>query len=514
MWLRASFVSPTVVPVVQLVSLALSSCCLFCVVCSDFVTNCNSLQLRHTWKGSPKGGSILTADVLELRNKGDGAENSSRFLATAGHADGGKIRFWTLPPSFIFSNDEDRGQKEIELKNLKCESATIHNGSVFCLSLSTPNLEDRDQGSNPDSIWLVSGSFDRSASIHLVRKTTEDDLSDQGQIALQTLGSLPEHTGWVRGVKAILLSNRPEEEIYDAKRMCSNSVYMLSIGCNLVNVWTFSSRSTHDLPINRILRIARLDAGPSPDDDPAEEFRRHDILAIEIISVDRGHCACNDMWLVAGLVDGTIRVFELRWEDWFRLQASGISPYEPTGSCALPAPNSGDEGDVTDDSPIISIAAHDGRVTAIHAIPDTTDFLTVGYDSKWIYWRLEDPSPNSSEPQLAKLKEGYVSGTKDPDKLHDRICSSAVVMLDNDQGKECIEGSAMMLYTGTTSGSLYRTKLSSSVGFQDETAVLWESEAGDEGCYVSALTTMTASGNAKKHSIFACRSDGLVMLFE
>ena len=103
-----------------------------------------------------------------------------------------------------------------------------------------------------------------------------------------------------------------------------------------------------------------MDAGPSPDDLEGETFCRHDILSLAVVG-DRpgGHG-----YIAAGLVDGTLRVFDANFSEW---AGRRLFLYDATGSC-------------------------DRATTAIPVATDETPrTLLVGYISGYFF----SPSPDT-----------------------------------------------------------------------------------------------------------------------
>ena len=181
-------------------------------------------------------------------------------------------------------------------------------------------------------------------------------------------------------------------------------IQVLSIGCNLINVWTIqqasASRQKHkkDSSVVDVVRVARLDAGPSPDDPPQESaFRRHDILSIAVVVVvaadpsssrQQSSSSSSSSWIVAGLVDGTIRVFPANFQEW--ANRIDVSPYDATGSCdcATTVDSLEDASPrlvPDDETPCSSTNAHTGRVTCVLCIPDTTVFAFINITTKKLF---------------------------------------------------------------------------------------------------------------------------------
>lgn len=408
-------------------------------------------QLVHQWKAST-GGSILSIDVLVGNTPGQ------QVLASAGHKDDGNIRLWP----FEHENIKDMGQSSIGVK--------VHDGgsSIFTLSRLLPDSSSQMQ-------YLASGSFDRSAKIH--RAVGGADFR------LETIGALPEHTGWVR--KVALTSFRDNQH-------ASNSPIALSIGCNLINVWTLiDNEASVTEACNNAVRIARLDAGPSPDDPAEEIFRRHDILSFAIVEDS------SNSYVVAGLVDGTVRAFRAKYREWYNRKTNNSSPYDATGSCDC----AGVENDhdsiaiAENENPCISMNAHDGRVTAVLAIDGMCDFVTTGYDGRWIRWHIEEDGST-----LIKTAEGCipsVPASADHGVEGQRICS-AVVIADK-------QDNTHTLCMATNSGCVYRTNLSNA----ETCEMIWKSD--NTSCKVAAISHTVQDGCL---SIFASTSDGMIMVFQ
>mmetsp|Transcript_4836 Transcript_4836/g.8246 ORF Transcript_4836/g.8246 Transcript_4836/m.8246 type:complete len:279 (-) Transcript_4836:703-1539(-) len=249
----------------------------FCVV--------EALHLVHQWKASK--GSILTAAVVQPSvlvegeaTHGHDNKHQQPILVAGGHADDGRIRCWRL------SGGSSGGTKKETVQEIQVQGgsggdgAKVHDGSIFSL---TPLHTHQNVN------YLVSGSFDRSAAIHRV------DVATSSHVVTETIGRLSEHTGWVRLVEAVEVESLSSE--VDDERTAGTSISLLSIGCNYINAWTF-------LADGEVVRIARLDAGPSPDDPPDETFRRHDMLSFAILDDDDDDNS-KEKWIVAGLVDGT-----------------------------------------------------------------------------------------------------------------------------------------------------------------------------------------------------------------
>lgn len=436
-------------------------CCLY-LLCEhhlDLLVAVEALHLERHWKASK--GSILTAAIIQrsaqVNNVGVkvGEPNSHDvpILVTGGH-DGGSIRYWN------YLSDEHLGGK-----TEPCEQE-IHKGSIFslmaCRSCSRQNTN-----------YLVSGSFDRSAAIHRV------DID--WPVTFNTIGRLPEHTGWVRRVEAV------EERLVETGE---DAITLLSIGCNLINLWTVKEDG-------EVCRTARLDAGPSPYDPVEESFRRHDILAFATIGLEDNSEA---KWIVAGLVDGTIRVFEAKFEKWMKRREN--SPYDATGSCDCfdsDAQDANSSSTVEDEKPIIATSGHAGRITNIHCIqgfPD--DFVSTSYDGTWVRWRI-----NAEKKSLSKLVEGSIAKADEQINERRRICSSAIIITENDRDNDAI-------YFGTSSGCLHRSSLS--VGGESEK--IYECKDKTSSGKDISITALTYHRRMDQSvDLIACRSDGEILLF-
>ena len=154
-------------------------CCLYLLREHHLDLAVEALHLERHWRASK--GSILTAAIIQTSNVGVEVEEPSHshdvpILVTGGHADSGRIRCWN------YSSDD-----HLEGKTQICEQE-IHRGSIFSLMAWRSCCRQ-------NTIYLVSGSFDRSAAIH--RADT------YWPVTFNTIGRLPEHTGWVRRVEAV-----------------------------------------------------------------------------------------------------------------------------------------------------------------------------------------------------------------------------------------------------------------------------------------------------------------------
>ena len=439
-----------------------------------------NLDLVHTWKASTKG-SILTAAIVQPLRVAD-KEHQQPMLVTGGQAGDGRISCWKLSDNSLEGNKKETVQ-EIQVGS----GARIHDGSIFSMAscLST------HQNIN----YLVSGSFDRSAAIHRV-----DIGKSSHVVTVQTIGRLPKHTGWVRHVEAVEeMTPSPEA---DDERTAGTSISLLSIGCNLINIWSA-------LEDGEVVRMARLDAGPSPNDPPEETFRRHDILTFAILGDNNGNSKAR--WIVAGLVDGSIRVFVAKFEEWMRRRQN--SPYDATGSCDCPTTTTSfafdhqDEQDMAvhvleDEKPFLSTNCHEGRITKIHCIqgfPD--DFVSTSFDGTWVRWRID-----AEMKSLSKLVEGSISKAGEQTN-EDRICSSTIVTENtcDDDGQNNV-----VMYLGTSSGCLYRSWLSRG----GESEKIYGSNGKDVSRSITAMTPWRQKSiNRSVEFLVACRSDGTAMLF-
>jgi WD40 repeat protein len=388
-----------------------------------FHLSVSALQLQQSWQASKK--SVLAVSRVMLLPTSP--ESPTRYLlATAGH-EGGTVRFWEAPFG---------------------ETAAVvstHKGSIFTLA------------SQKD--YLLSGSFDKSAVVQRIQKTNTG-------LAFTKIATLPEHTGWVRGVQIVSSCDEGKQ-------------FFLSIGCNLINVWEDCGDET------TARRLARLDAGPSPG-DPEDElmFRRHDILAITTL---------HSSIIVAGLVDGTLRAFEGRWKFWKdRRTPERDFFYDSTGSC-------GKTDDDDDDRPCAAVRAHQGRVTGVHALPYKDEFISVGHDGCWRHWRLD-----KGKSSFVMLAEGDI---KDPGGDNDtndhRICSS--VLIPDKKGKE------WSLVVGTFSGAIYRISLYEGKELSSKCSKIWAGTNRD--CSITALTWMPLEEGTEQIAVVAGNTNGLVHIF-
>jgi len=406
------------------------------------------------------------------------------ILATAGH-EKGMLHLWTLPSSLTTSIAATTTAAVPERTSFQ-----IHNGSIFSLHAITSKTKEEE-------CYILSGSFDRSASLHHL------SIKDANDYKLEHVGTLPDHTGWVRHVEIL--------SIHQKKMILS------SIGCNYINLWTPTtplSSSTATMANTQMTakRITRCDGGPSPNDDVTQkEFRRHDILTMcTLSSTTQQHQQQHATRLtVAGLVDGSLRIFQtfntMDNIDDDDDEESKENDY--TGNCA-PVPN---RDDVT---PIVSIMAHDGRIVGIHQVQsspprnkdnndddndkNTFEFITVGYEGDWKWWRfsiyssiiitnetnnavtqecIAPPSPlSSSNVEITNLSSGTIlhhdnltNNDNDNDtnvvvgggdntnvnKQFNRISSSILLPSSSSLSFEKSSSSSCQLFLGTTLGDLY-----------------------------------------------------------
>ena len=432
-------------------------CCLYLLREHHLDLAVEALHLERHWRASK--GSILTAAIIQTSNVGVEVEEPSHsddvpILVTGGHADSGRIRCWN------YSSDD-----HLEGKTQICEQE-IHRGSIFSLMAWRSCCRQ-------NTIYLVSGSFDRSAAIH--RADTD------WPVTFNTIGRLPEHTGWVRRVEAV------EQRLVETGE---DAITLLSIGCNFINLWTVKKDG-------EVCRTARLDAGPSPCDPVEETFRRHDILAFATIGLrDNGEAK----WIVAGLVDGTIRVFKAEFEGWMKRREN--SPYDATGSCDCfnsDEQDANDSGTVEDEKPILATSGHAGRITNIHCIQGfPNDFVSTSYDGTWVRWRI-----NAENKSLSKLVEGSIA--KSDEEINEKrwICSSTIITEKNDRDNDAI-------YFGTSSGCLYRSSLS--IGGESEK--IYECKVKTASGKDISITALTHHRRMDQSvDLIACRSDGECMLF-
>jgi hypothetical protein len=421
------------------------------------------LQLQQSWQAAP--GSVLAATQVSL--------SDVKFLATAGH-DGGTVKLRKLWPE-----DGEDGESESPL--------LTHQGSVFALESSSPS------GGN----LLVSGSFDRSAKVQRI------SFNSDGVLVSKTIASLPEHTGWVRGVR-IVDSDEKTGSGTDKANKADSDLFFLSIGCNLINVWTTSSEQETSDDSKMSQRLARLDGGPSPGDPSEEPFRRHDILAIDVAQYYKSDSddSASAPWIVAGLVDGTLRVFRSRWGVWKSRTQNLL--YDSTGSCSKTV-----DGAEYDDLPTCSVKAHDGRVTGVHAVPHTHFVISVGYDGCWRQWKIDLDSLS-----VELVASGGAVVSESTKSIKSRICSSAIVAQSSDSNVDATEQS-WSLVMGTASGQIYRV-LASELGLLDPSTseLIWT----EEDASITALTCIDRCGSDLQGSngifaIAAGTSKGVVRLF-
>ena len=386
---------------------------------------------------------------------------------------------------------------------------------------------------------ILSGSFDRSASLHHVPiavtkdfesfrykkgvKSTDNEVDENSIDLSVNPATLPEHTGWVRGVKLLhFYSDTDQISMTDdivvgdeSTAACTTTknrkdFVCLSIGCNLINVWIPAGTTEHTPSLttsgSTSHRIARLDGGPSPND--TQDFRRHDILCFDVLvndksinkypavaSGDSTGDRINNSIIVAGLVDGTLRAWEGRWNHWLqRLDRNGEYIYDATGSCCnkLATQLSSKKQDVGtdniesyDDKPVASIEAHQDRVIGIHACQSDNKYLSIislARNGCWSQWHIVAEEKGGSV-RFVLLSTGSIF-ENDEDDGKEKICSSSTVAsLDR----------STILYVGTTNGQIYSVTLDK----EDETEttvrkeLVWcEDEALDRE---SAASTSIAS---------------------
>ena len=418
----------------------------------------SGFHLTQQFQASSKG-SVLAIASFPISPSG------WQMLAVAGHG-GGYVRFWTVPPS------------PSEGCPVLAETANVHGGSVFALDRIAPDQSSGVRASD-EYMYLVSGSFDRTAKLHRVI------ISDRNDVTMKTVGDLAEHTGWVRGVRVRTSGNQYALEL--------SGKHVLSIGCNLINVWTVKPFSDQRQGFEAV-RIARLDAGPSPGDPCEEDFRRHDILCLDLLGDGKSVEGKASSWIVAGLVDGTVRVFEGRFDHW-QLERFSKSPYSATGNCAVVE-------DVQDDRPTLAFKAHSGGVTGVHKIPGSPqDFISLGHDGRWVRWHIaysDAGVEGRRTPIFAKEREGRVpavrTGTSEV-STETRIISSSVV---TDINQKC------SLVLGTTGGSMYQVDISS----KDASACkeIWKDDTGK-----NSITSIATLGS---DLVAAGTSAGSVMVFQ
>ena len=538
---------------------------------STTTVNAHALQQPiYQWKASP--GSILAANVVSaVTDDHDPSWTTTTMtttertmprvrpiLATSGHSDGGTIRFWPILVKDNTTKDEERGGDssstiviDDNMASLSSSSSSsssfckVHDGSIFTLSSS--NSDGSSLLDSSSFSYLVSGSFDRSASIHRVEVVPDGDTEKtSNNVHLETIGVLPDHTGWVRGVQAVHVPNNNDRRLFP--------IQVLSIGCNLINVWTIqqasASRQKHkkDSSVVDVVRVARLDAGPSPDDPPQESaFRRHDILSIAVVVVaadpsssrQQSTSSSSSSWIVAGLVDGTIRVFSANFQEW--ANRIDVSPYDATGSCdcATTVDSLEDASPrlvPDDETPCCSTNAHTGRVTCVLCIPDTTDFVSVGYDGRWVRWRIIEQEQHDSNLNIdnafsvSKVEEGYVPSVNEDDDDDDegnRILCATVVVSNTTASAA---SATIYIYIGTKSGCLYRACLASSSSKTNDSGgeckLVWRkststTEAANHDCSCYSITAITHAkqdddddDDDENIQVFACRSDGIAMVFQ
>lgn len=444
----------------------------------------------------PKGRVLAMARVRV-------PDTNATVLATAGH-DRGSVRLWRTPLS----------AERLPVEKADAVFDAHPSGPIFTLS------GGEGGGSGADGL-LCSGSFDRAATVTRLG----------ADLAAQPLATLPEHTGWVRGVSVIALGGDGNTD---------DPFFATSIGCNLVNVWTTSGADAGAGGAGGVveppLRVARLDGGPSPDDPADEPFRRHDILCTALSQSDnynRNHNHQPPAWLVAGLVDGSLRAWRCRWPAWraratltttstttsttrtpdittTSSSAAASTPFDATGGCG--------GGADFDERPAASLGrAHEGRVTGCHWCPDNRSnnndeeggsFLTVGRDGHWWRWRLEgsEEDDEGGTGAFRKVGGGSVQG-----------CISASTLVPPPESEE---ETCWSLVMGTTAGVVYTQPLSPDP--PPESEVVW---AASDGAAVTALcwvpwssrsrssSKSKSGGGEKEVAIAVATSDGLLRVF-
>jgi len=417
-----------------------------------------SLQLRRSWQAIPGGKSVLAITSVAVPplspsltgttvNLAETAEHPTHFLATAGH-DGGAVRFWSMADGGLEGNAT------------AAAVSTIHNGSIFTLASQAGHL--------------LSGSFDRSATIQHVRKQAKNE-GDNKSLAFATVATLPDHTGWVRKVHII----PPPPGNGKGGGIC------LSIGCNFINVWAATPQTTS------VRRLARLDAGPSPG-DPEDEmpFRRHDILTMDVVSPGE-HPSSS---IVAGLVDGTLRAFTGDWNVWNNWPEDARDEVHD-------GQRSRGHVSASDGRPYAAVQAHRCRVTGVHSVGNVVEtahdeFISVGQDGCWRYWHLDSTKKSS----FAMINEGSIVGLDcaESDASNYRICASVLVTENKRE---------ISLVAGTTSGGIYHIPLSREVRAAPAKArKIWQEETG---CSITALACTPCA----KSRIVAGNSCGIVRVF-
>ena len=449
--------------------------------------------IRHQFNAlsKPKKG-VLSIVPLPLPPSEEN-DNNVLIVAVAGH-DGGHLNLWDISSS---DDDDDRPPHRISFADHR-----IHQGSIFALHVSGSSGKDTDI----NSVGLISGSFDRSSSWHQLTF-----ISNEGKVEVQKklVGQLPEHTGWARQVKGMSIL---EEDGQDINTYNIN----LSIGCNLINVWTAIEANDNDngTTTTATLRIARLDAGPSPDDDPQEDaFRRHDILCLDVLMRED-----NKSYIVAGLVDGSVRLFDVSSKEWTK-QILGImgkennnrNTLDATGGCR-PFENYEDE------RPLLSFYAHEKgtRVCNVHAMYNSDRFVTVGYDGQWIVWKIKSIKDNHSQQQVKNddMVERICSGTSEN---NDRIVSSCVF---HRKEKENGDG---ILFFATVEGKIYQVKelafSSANDGKQElvfdlkRESTLNDGNGDDENQSITCLSTI-GTVDDKGVKLIVGLSTGEVLIFD
>jgi WD domain, G-beta repeat len=533
---------------------------LFTTISSFVLWPSEGLQLIQSWQTSTntntKGATILAITgfpiVVDIENNRNSPHKQQRqrqasVVATAGY-EGGTVRLWMLPAPTATNTSTTKDsridhvfEKESPKETPAFQKFDLHEGSIFAL-LHFRTVKRSKEKKNSEQ-YIVSGSFDRTASLHRIvatmthrllppnmiestsmnpmtndTTTTTDSCFEHCTIALESIASLPEHTGWVRGVQGLTFQSSMNQQ---------SDMYLLSIGCNIINVWTIVDEKEKEQPQEKrknVVRVARFDAGPSPGDPPSETFRRHDILCLAV--VDSGSVVVDSSssppWIVAGLVDGTIRVFDVDVPKWSHRRQSITSPYDATGSCTRRFVETGDDI-IPDDAPRLAMRAHQGRITGIHSIPDRPgEFISVGHDGRWMHWRIQvvrrsldnnqDANSNGggmdqdNELTLHFVAEGCVPAEKEDGDDAMRICSS--VISRGTKGQD-------ILLVGTTGGHLYEIAVSSVMDATktSECREIWSDRTGK--VKITALTSIDdCHYDGHSTAIVAGTSSGSVLVFK
>ena len=280
--------------------------------------------------------------------------------------DGGVLALRVASPNLLLSAGHDRKVKAWRIEHgerVRSSSFSLvgeHQGSIFALDVKHGRV--------------ITGSFDRSAAIWTLPPgiLDSDATMPRQEAELPTAVVLGEHTGWVRDA---LLSKS----------------HALSIGCNLVNVWTPGESSDGTWP-----RLCLLDAGPSPGEEP---WRRHDILRIALDPTEQ--------WLFASLNDGSLRAWP----------ASRVFAAEDTEDNALDQTSTArvEKGVEQGVAPTAATRAHRGRVTALlshslalaaHTEPRTV-VLSAGHDGDV---QVHELMTEDGESRLQLVDKVHVGG--------------------------------------------------------------------------------------------------------